>query len=267
MRRHSAFMDGTRLNDTIRPGTTGNLFLDSLAPPTAAALLPLVLRVSLRKGQILAEPDVPVEMIYFPIRSVISTVNRMTDGTAVEVGIAGPEGFSSQALAFGDLTGTQTSIVQIPDSAYAMSAHAFIELVGNDIQLRNRARNYAHFVYAAAAQFAACNRLHPIIARYARWLLMADDRVRSDEFDLTQEYSAQMLGVRRAGVTVAAGELSDNGAIAYRRGHVSVLDRPRLEAISCECYGVVNAQLRRLMGYDIRRNPSPEMATTNHSVH
>ena len=254
-------MIGYSMNDQLRPGSTGNLFLDSLHESTARALLPLATRASLRKGQVLAESDQPAESVYFPVHAVISTVTRMRDGSAVEVGIAGAEGFSSPSLAFGAIVSAQTSIIQIADSAYAIPALAFASLVESDPHLRVRARDYAHYVYSAAAQFSACNRLHSIEARYARWLLMADDRVGSDEFELTQEYSSQMLGVRRAGVTVAAGALSATGLIAYRRGHVTIKNRPGLEAVSCECYAVVNAQLRRLLGYDVRRTPA--LAGTN----
>ena len=152
------------------------------------------------------------------------------------------------------------TVVQIADSGYNMDAQRFLALVNEHAELRDRALAYAEYSFSASTQFAACNRLHPIEERYARWMLMADDRVGADEFALTQEYAAQMLGVRRAGVTVVAGTLSEAGLIAYTRGHVRVLDRPGLMEAACECYGVVNAELRRLMGYGAktRRWEQPE---------
>lgn len=134
-----------------------------------------------------------------------------------------------------------------------MSADLFLRQLEIDADLRARVFAYAEYSFIAAAQFAACNRLHPIAERYARWLLMADDRVGMREFELTQEFSAQMLGVRRPGVTVVALELSNAGLISYRRGHISILDRQGLEEAACECYSVVNFELQRLMGYGARQ--------------
>jgi CRP-like cAMP-binding protein len=186
------------------------------------------------------------------VRSVISTVTRMADGGGVEVGLAGHEGMSALSVVFGSRISPHVTITQIADSAYRLSADVFLQLFKNDAPLRERALAYAEYSFIAAAQFAACNRLHAIDQRYARWLLMADDRVGNGEFVLTQEFSAQMLGVRRPGVTIVAGEMSAAGLISYRRGHIAVLDKPGLEAAACECYGVVNAELRRLMGYGVR---------------
>ena len=246
--------DGLKMaKDTLRAGRTGNLFLDTLPTTTANRLLPMLALVTLKRGRIVAEPGVPVKDIYFPLHSLISTITRMADGSAVEVGIADHEGLSTLAIAFGSQISSHITLVQIADSAYRMDAQSFAAQLEVDVDLRARLMAYAQYVFTAATQFAACNRLHPIEERYARWLLMADDRVGDGEFVLTQEYSAQMLGVRRAGVTVVAGTMSKAGLIAHRRGHVTVLDRDGLERASCECYGVVNDELKRLMGYDIRR--------------
>jgi CRP-like cAMP-binding protein len=156
--------------------------------------------------------------------------------------------------AYGSRISAHTTTVQIADSAFCMNADDFLAEMRNDAALRERMLCYAEYSFVAASQFAACNRLHPIVERYARWLLMADDRVGGEEFILTQEYSAQMLGVRRAGVTVVAGQMSEAGLLSYRRGHVVILDRERLADAACECYQAVNTELERLMHYDIRRN-------------
>lgn len=234
---------------------TGNSFLDSLESRTRATLLPMLSLEQLKKGRILAEPDVPIEEVHFPIRSVISTLTRMLDGAAVEVGLAGNEGMSSLPLAFGSRTSPHVTVVQVPDSAYSMDARRFVALMKDDPHLRDRALAYAEYCFSASTQFAACNRLHPIEERYARWMLMADDRVGADDFALTHEYAAQMLGVRRSGVTIVAGKLGAAGLVAHSRGRVRVLDRAGLANAACECYGVVNAELRRLMGYGARYSP------------
>lgn len=235
-----------------RPESMGNLFLDSLSPSIAKRLFPLLKRAPLKAGRQLAEPGVPFDEVYFPIQSLISTIARMSDGAAVEVGLSGREGMSPISAAFGDRVGPHTVIVQIPDSAWCMSAQSLLQEIERDADLRSRALDYARYAFAAAAQFAACNRLHTLESRYARWLLMASDRVAQSSFTLTQEYSAEMLGVRRAGVSVAAGELSNAGLISRRRNHVTLLDRAGLEETACECYAVVNGEAKRVMGYDIQ---------------
>lgn len=227
---------------------TGNSFIDSLPAPTRNQLRPMLARTSLPKGLVLAEPGVPIEQIYFPVRSVISTVTRMADGNAVEVGLAGHEGMSALSVVFGSRVSPHMTVVQIQDSAYSMGAQLFLDQMENDRRLKDRVLAYAEYTFTAAAQFAACNRLHAIEERYARWILMAADRTGND-FMLTQEYSAQMLGVRRPGVTLVARSMSDAGLISYRRGHIAVLNRAGLEELSCECYAMVNGELRRLMGY------------------
>jgi CRP-like cAMP-binding protein len=235
------------------PGSTGNSFLDALPAGTRAQLLPMLSLAHLDKGVVLAEPGRPIDKIYFPVRSVISTVSRMADGNAVEVGLAGHEGMSALSVVFGSRTTPHMTVVQISDSAHSMNAQQFLTLIDADEQLKRRVMAYAEYTFTAAAQFAACNRLHQIEERYARWILMAADRV-GEEFVLTQEYSAQMLGVRRPGVTLVAGTMSRSGLIAYHRGRISVLDRERLEETACECYALVNAELLRLMGYAARRD-------------
>ncbi len=204
---------------------------------------------SMQRGHVIAEPGARIKEVFFPIRTVISTLTRMLDGDAVEVGLAGHEGMSGVCLAYGMRESSHAMIVQIGDSAYGMGADAFVQQLNGDIELKERLLAYAGYSFIAATQFAACNRLHPIEERYARWLLMADDRIGSGEISLTQEFAAQMLGVRRAGVTVVAGTLSAAGLISYGRGHVTVLDRAGLEEAACECYRAVNTELHRFMGY------------------
>jgi CRP-like cAMP-binding protein len=186
---------------------------------------------------------------------MISTLTQMADGTAVEVGIAGHEGMSALSLSFGNRTSPHTTIVQIsqPDNAsYSMPADAFLAAQSDDRELHERCKAFGEYSFIAATQFAACNRLHPVEERYARWLLMADDRVGGGEFMLTQDFTAEMLGVRRASVTVVAGMLSTAGLIAYRRGHLQVRDLEGLRNTACECYQALDDELQRLLGYQSR---------------
>jgi CRP-like cAMP-binding protein len=212
---------------------------------------------TLEKRQVLAEPGIPVKTVYFPIHSMISTVTQTLAGSAVEVGMTGHEGFSPITIAFDSLVSRHITVVQVPDSAFAITAPAFLAELQADEELKRRALRYAEYCFAAATQFAACNGLHPVERRYARWILMTDDRVGLEEFQLTQEYSAQMLGVRRASVTNVARTLSDQGLISYRRAVMRVTDRAGLEEASCECYGAVNSDLQRLMGYGARQMLEP----------
>lgn len=197
----------------------------------------------------LAPPGSAVTHVYFPLGSVISTVTLMGDGTGVEVGFAGREGFSPVAVAFGSRSLPHATVVQISGTARRMPAEAFLAETARDPELRRHVFAFAEYAFIAATQFAACNRLHSIEERYARWLLMANDRVGRDEFVLTQEFTAQMLGVRRASVTVVAGALSAAGLIAYKRSLIRVLDHDALEHLACECYRVINTELGRILGY------------------
>jgi CRP-like cAMP-binding protein len=236
-----------------RPPVTGNSFLDSLPDATRVRLQPLLSLQSLKKRQVLAEPGVPVKNVYFPVHSMISTVTQTLEGSAVEVGLTGHEGMSPVTVAFGSLVSRHVTIVQVPNSAFGINAKAFMTELAADALLRARSLQFAEYCFAAATQFTACNGLHAIEERYARWILMTDDRVGLEEFNLTQEYSAQMLGVRRASVTNVARALSDEGLISYRRGVIRVTDRPGLEDAACECYSAVNGDLQRIMGYGARQ--------------
>ena len=232
---------------------TGNSFVDSLPAATRARIVPLLTLEVMDTGHVVSQPGERFRHVVFPVRSVISTVTLTEEGAAVEVGLAGHEGFSPLPMAFGSVVSPHSTVVQIADSAQCMDAVAFVAEFKADADLRDRCLRWAEYSFTAATQFAACNGVHPIEERYARWILMANDRVGSAEFYLTQEYSAQMLGVRRATVTNIASALSKSGAISYRRGRILVTDRASLEDAACECYQAVNGDLQRLMGYGARK--------------
>jgi CRP-like cAMP-binding protein len=243
------------VDDTIGP-LTGNSFVDSLRADTGARLRSMLRPTILTKGQVLAERGQNDPNVWFPVHSTISDVMRLADGVAAEVGIAGHEGLSALSVAFGSLTTINTKIVQTGGAAFCLGAEYFAELLQIDPHLRDRLLAYLQYAYIATMQLAACNGHHLLSQRYARSLLMASDRLGSNDLKLTHEDSAQILNVRRAGVTEAAAAMSKSGLIRYRHGSLTVLDRERLESSSCECYAAVNAELFRCMGYEARKSLS-----------
>lgn len=225
-----------------------NRLLAALAPDAAAWLEPHLAPVSLDVGQVLAEPGEPFTHVYFPETAIVSLVNRMADGAGVEVGTIGNEGMAGVAAFLEAEAAESQTFCQIPGAALRAPAAVVAEAAGAPPTFRRLLNRYTQAYLTQVAQGAACNRLHHLEARCARWLLMTHDRVGgADAFPLKQEFLALMLGVRRAGVTVAAGALQDAGLIRYRRGGIRVLDRAGLEAASCECYGIVRRAFDRLL--------------------
>jgi CRP-like cAMP-binding protein len=194
------------------------------------------------------EPGKPIEYVYFPLTAVISMLAVMDDGQAVEVATMGNEGMAGLPVFLGATTSPDLAFAQIPGRALRMPAGEFRELANGAGVVQALLQRYTQAFFVQLAQGAACNRLHSLDQRLARWLLMTHDRVGQDQFPLTQEFMAQMLGVRRATVTEAAGRLQQAGLITYRRGIITILDRPGLEAASCECYRIITAEHARLLG-------------------
>lgn len=225
---------------------TGNRLIDKLADPdyrTISADLEL-LELGLRHR--VYERNEPVDHVYFPIDSVISLVAEMSDGQSVEVATIGNEGMAGLPLFLQTrLTSEHRSFCQVPGMSLRMTAETFLDRIDRLPALRLLLQRYTMTLFAQVAQSSACNRIHPIEQRCARWLLLTHDRVRSDEFPLTQEFLAQMLGVQRTSVNAVAQSLSEAGAIRYVRGVITVLDRPRLEAASCECYAIIVREAER----------------------
>lgn len=207
--------------------------------------------VHLAQKQTLAEPDRPHQFVYFPGDCVISLITPFKDGGAVEVGTVGCEGMADLSVFLG--TGTMHVLVmaQLPGEALRVPAPVFSELIETSPRLRVVMGLYAQAFLSQVLQSAACNGHHPIVARCARWLLMTHDRVGSRQFALTHELLAYMLGVRRAGVTEAAGSLQESGYIRYSRGRVEIVDRDGLESAACECYGVTRRMYDSLLGDEL----------------
>lgn len=171
----------------------------------------------------------------------------MEDGAQVEVRVIGNEGIYGLLLFFKTNTAPLQAMVQLPDGAYRMRAEAFIREIEECEYLRTLLFHYAQAFFMQTAQTAACNRLHPMEGRLARWLLMCQDRTKSELLQLTHEFVSMMLGMRRAGVSTTAARLKDAGLIDYQRGAIRIRDRKGLEAISCECYAIVRREFDRLL--------------------
>jgi CRP-like cAMP-binding protein len=171
-----------------------------------------------------------------------SILTVLAEGKSVEVGLTGKDGFVGLPLIIGFSSGPTQAVVQIEGNAFRITARALIQVVRQCPVLTNRLQRYVQMLAMQGTQVAACNRLHEVDERLARWLLMCQDRIDSNLVPLTQEFLAHMLGTRRASVTVAAGILQKEGLITYQRGHVNIVDRTRLEAACCECCAIMRQQ-------------------------
>jgi hypothetical protein len=203
--------------------------------------------VTVKSKELIFEPGERLKYVHFPEDCVISLVTVMEDGDQVEAMTVGNDGFSGIPLFHGVDTSPNRGIGQITGLARRVDAKDFRELVERCTMLHGLLHRYSEFVYETVAQSAACNRLHVIEQRCARWLLMSHDRVGRDSFDLTQEFLAEMLGVRRPGVTVAMGILEKSGLIAHARGNITIVDRAGLERVSCECYRTIRTRQAKLI--------------------
>lgn len=195
--------------------------------------------IELVNGQVLIEEGEPFAYVYFPEGGIISTVSVFETGQVAEIAATGHEGMVSIAAVMGGERAYNRSLVQMPGSALMMDIQAFRRMQGDLPVFRRRLRSYARVFLGQIMQSVACNGVHSVEERCARWLLMARDRSESDELPLTQEFLAQMLGVSRPAVNLVARTLQAAGLIRYRRGEVSILDRQGLEDVSCECYRLI----------------------------
>lgn len=225
-----------------------NRLLGLLPRKDYARLLPHLHRIPLEYRQSLYRANEPIEFVYFIETGVGSLVNTMANGQAAEVGTIGNEGMVGLPLLLGDRRAPMSVYVQVPGVGLAMKASIFEKELMRSATTRTSMLRYAHAFFNQVAQSAACNRFHRLQQRCCRWLLMTHDRMHADEFLLTQEFLAMMLGVQRTGVTAAAGALQRAGHIRYQRGIVTILDRRGLEKGSCECYGLSKAEFDRLLG-------------------
>jgi CRP-like cAMP-binding protein len=201
--------------------------------------------VRLTQFQLLQESGTAIRAVFFTDQGMLSTVTVFSDGNSVEVGLVGKEGFVGLPVVVGFSSTPVRVTVQIPGSAFRMNAETLTGILKDCPQLTSSLHRYAQIIAMQVAQIASCNRIHEVEERLARWLLMCSDRVGDDHLPLTQELLGQMLGTRRASVTLAAGILQKAGLIQYSRGDVEILNRPLLEKASCECYEMIKQQIER----------------------
>lgn len=231
----------------IASARTVNRVLASLPDEDWNRIAPKLEIVPLVLKQELIEAGRPFHHVHFMLNGVVSLVAASADGTLIEVATIGNEGMVGLAAFLGAGAAPLTAFTQVPGEALRMNAAALQEEVHNGGALNDALRLYTQALLNQVAQSAGCNRMHSMEERCARWLLMTHDRCTADEFPLTQEFLAQMLGVRRASVTVAAGMLQKAGLISYQRGRIKVINRPALEQAACECYEVIRQEYDRLL--------------------
>jgi CRP-like cAMP-binding protein len=225
-----------------------NRLLASLPEGEFERLRHHLVRTVLEYKSPLYEANTPIEFVHFIETGVASLVNTMMNGDAAEVGTVGNEGFVGIPILFGDNEAPASVYMQVGGAGLRMKANLFRgELQRNPVMQRAMLQ-YAHAFFNQIAQSAACNTLHVLEQRCCRWLLMTQDRMQSCDFQLTQEFLAMMLGVRRAGVTDAANALKRDGLISYARGSVTILDRAGLEKRTCECYRITKREFDKLLG-------------------
>ena len=222
-----------------------NRLLAALPESDAQAVSARLEQISVGLRHMLQEPDEPIRYVYFPIAGVMSLVLDTQEG-AVEVATVGNEGMVGTPLLLGADRSPTQAFCQVPGEVLRMKAQDFMAAVRQSVALHDLLHRYAQALMNQISQSVACNHLHPIEQRMCRWLCMTHDRVGANEFSLTQEFLAQMLGVRRPSVTVVAGMLQKAGLISYSRGRITVLDREGLEGGACECYRRVRDEFERL---------------------
>jgi CRP-like cAMP-binding protein len=234
------------LQQGIDPKT--NRLLACLPERELEALLPHFELVSLAHGDHVIVPDVPIQHIYFPLTALLSLVTTMEDGSAVESGVIGREGMSGIPVLLDAVQTTMPTFAQVSGEALKIKSEIIKATYDQRGALHELLNRYMHTVVVMGSHSTACNALHKIEPRMAKWLLMSSDGVGSNEFNLTHEFLAVMLGVRRASVSEIASTLRHDGLIDYTRGHIKITDRSGLENASCECYGKYKDEYERLFG-------------------
>jgi len=235
--------------DAHTPGQ--NHVLAALPAPEYERLQPHLELVPLPLGGVLYESGAELRHLYFPTTSIVSLLYILANGASAEIAVVGNEGIVGISLFMGGETTPSRAVVQSAGHAFRLPVKLLKEEFARAGIMQHLLLRYTQALITQMAQTAVCNRHHSVDQQLCRWLLLSIDRLASDEVVMTQELIANMLGVRREGVTEAAGVLQHAGLIRYRRGHIAVLDRPGLEARSCECYEVVKREYDRLLPYQV----------------
>ncbi|HEY6146996.1 MAG TPA: Crp/Fnr family transcriptional regulator [Thermoanaerobaculia bacterium] len=229
------------------PGPAANLLLEALPPQSRSRLRHLLSPVTLTRGETLHEPGGPVPFVYFPLTAVVSVVTRMVNGETVESATVGNEGMVGIPV-FLSAGPTVEAFVQIAGNALRMDARQLLLHTGEDAAVDRLLAAYTALFIRFMSQSSACNRVHSLRQRCARWLLMAASRSVGDTFPLTQQFLGEMMGVRRASVTETMNDLKRRELLTYRRGVIRILDRAGLEEVSCECYRTIKDGFDDLVG-------------------
>jgi len=229
-------------------GQIANRILRGLPSSEYEAMQPHFELVRLPIGRIVQESGQEMDHVYFPNHGVLSMITVLENGDLVEIATVGNEGMADLSVFLGLKVSHSRLLIQVPGDALRMERKAFLDFVSRSERLRTLLGRFTVAVFILVSQSGACNRLHTIEERAARWLLMTHDRVDADTFPITHDFLASMLGVRRPSVTLAAGILQKAGFISYRRGRMTILDRAGLEASACECYAIVKKEFDAMPG-------------------
>ena len=231
------------------PKLLDNKLLAALPAAAQQELFPHMKLVDFPLGKVLYESGDALSLVYFPTNAIVSLLYVMESGASAEISVVGNEGLIGIAVFMGGESTTSRAIVQSAGSAFSLSSQRLKNEFNGYSDMRMLMLRYTQALITQMSQTAVCNRHHSIDQQLCRWLLLSLDRLTGNTLVMTQELIANMLGVRREGVTEAAGKLQDLGVIEYHRGKITVLNRPRLEELSCECYAVVKKETDRLQAY------------------
>ncbi|KJS09645.1 MAG: Crp/Fnr family transcriptional regulator [Gammaproteobacteria bacterium BRH_c0] len=234
---------------TPAPSPRQNHLLSAMPVDVMERLLPALELVPMPIGKVLYESGDTLRHVYFPIDCIVALLYVMESGASTEISVVGKEGLVGVALFMGGESTPSRAVVQSTGYAYRLPGQRLKEEFNRHGELLLLMLRYTQSLITQMAQTAVCNRHHSIDQQLCRWLLLSLDRLDSSELSMTQELIASMLGVRREGVTEAAGKLQKLGVIQYNRGHIKVLDRKKMEQLSCECYAVVKKESDRLLPY------------------
>jgi CRP-like cAMP-binding protein len=247
MKNHRDQPGGSSISEL--PAPRQNHLLAALPAAAQERIVPHLELVDMPLGKVLYESGESSRQVYFPTNSIVSLLYVMENGSSAEISVVGNEGIVGIAVFMGGESTTSRAIVQSSGHAYRLAGQRLKDEFNRHSALQVLVLKYTQALITQMAQTAVCNRHHSIDQQLCRWLLLSLDRLRSNELTMTQELIANMLGVRREGVTEAAGKLQRLGVIEYHRGRIKVLDRLQLEALTCECYAVVKQETDRLMPY------------------
>jgi CRP-like cAMP-binding protein len=228
------------------PQPQQNQILNSLPELERARLFPHLKLVTMPLGMVVYESGAALRHVYFPTNSIVSLLYVMRDGASAEIAVVGNDGVIGVSLFMGGESTPSRAIVQSAGFAYRLTSHRLKQEFKRHGETLHVLLRYTQSLITQMSQTAVCNRHHTLDQQLCRWLLLSLDRLSGNQLNMTQELIANMLGVRREGVTDAAGKLQKAGVIRYSRGKIAVLDRPKLESLSCECYSVVKRESDRL---------------------